>query len=37
MEKFNGWVVRNPWAAVFWACAIFWAVVAVVVALAVLA
>ncbi|CAI1501382.1 Uncharacterised protein [Serratia quinivorans] len=37
MKKFNGWVVRNPWAAVFWACAIFWAVAAVVVALAVLA
>lgn len=36
MTKFKGWVVCNLWAAVFWACAIFWAVVAVVVALAVL-
>lgn len=36
MTKFKGWVVCNPWAAVFWARAIFWAVVAVVVALAVL-
>lgn len=36
MKKFNSWVVHNPWAAMFWACAIFWAVVAVVVALAVL-
>lgn len=36
MKKFNGWVVRNPWEAVFWACPIFWVVVALVVALAVL-
>lgn len=36
MKKLNGWVVRNPWAAVFWACVIFWIVVAVVVALVVL-
>ncbi len=34
MKKINGWVVRNPWAAVFWACTIFWIAVVVVVTLA---
>ncbi|VEI70671.1 Uncharacterised protein [Serratia quinivorans] len=36
MTNLKSWVVRNPWAAVFWACAIFWVVGAVVAALAVL-
>ncbi len=36
MKKFNGWVVRNPWAALFWACAIFWVAVAAVIAVVVL-
>ncbi len=36
MKKFKEWVIRKPWAALFWACAIFWIAVAVVVALAVL-
>ncbi|CAI0722769.1 Uncharacterised protein [Serratia quinivorans] len=36
MTKLKGWVVRNPWAAVFWACAIFWVVVAAIVVLVVL-
>lgn len=36
MTNLKGWLVRNPWAAVFWTCVIFWAVVAFVVALAVL-
>ncbi len=36
MKKLKGWVVCNPWAAVFWTCAVFWVAVAVVVALAVL-
>lgn len=34
MKKFNGWVVRNPWAAVFWVCAIFWVAIVMVVVIA---
>nr|WP_199559747.1 YmiA family putative membrane protein [Serratia marcescens] len=30
MKKFKEWVTRKPWAAMFRACAIFWAVVAAV-------
>ncbi|ELY1862430.1 YmiA family putative membrane protein [Serratia marcescens] len=36
MKKFKEWVIRKPWVAVFSACAIFWAVVAVVFAWAVM-
>ncbi len=36
MKKLNGWVMRNPWAAVFGAGAIFWVAVAATVAMAVL-
>ncbi|CAI1590251.1 Uncharacterised protein [Serratia marcescens] len=30
MKKFKEWVIREPWAALFWVCAIFWAVMAAV-------
>ncbi|WP_195904622.1 YmiA family putative membrane protein [Serratia marcescens] len=36
MKKFKEWVTRKPWAAMFWACAIFWAAVAAVTAWVVL-
>lgn len=36
MTHFKGWAINNPWAALFYACAIFWVVVAATVALVVL-
>lgn len=36
MKNLKGWIVLNQWATVFWACAVFWAVVAAVIVLAVL-
>lgn len=36
MTHFKGWAINNPWAALFYACAIFWVAVAAAVALAVL-
>ncbi|BAO33282.1 TPA: YmiA family putative membrane protein [Serratia marcescens] len=36
MKKFKEWVIRKPWAALFYACAIFWVAVAAVIAWAVL-
>lgn len=31
MTHFKGWVTNNPWATMFWACSIFWAVIVTVV------
>lgn len=36
MTHFKGRAINNPWAALFYACAIFWMAVAAAVALAVL-
>lgn len=36
MTHFKGWAINNPWAALFYACAIFRVAVAAAVALAVL-
>ncbi len=36
MTHLKGWVIDNPWGALVYACAIFWAVVAATVALVVL-
>ncbi len=35
MTKLKSWVIRNPWAALLWACTIFWVAVAAVVILVV--
>ncbi len=36
MTHFKGWAINNPWAALFYVCAIFWVAVAAAVALVVL-
>jgi len=36
VKKFKEWAIRKPLAALFWVCAIFWAVVAAVIAWVVL-